>query len=181
MCFLADLLFILSNFQKKLQRDSLTIVDIKPELEIFLMKLDLLMDAPLLGGWEETLCLSSTKNDNLVILFDHELWSKSRRSSEANRYVTDKRGFKAIRHDSIQSMKNSMSTRLHLGDNLDKSASSMSAFCNFTATEHDITLVRNTVLPDVELAALADEYADIQLHALKQMEARKVLQHLCLH
>lgn len=35
MCFLADLLFLLANFQKKLQSDLLTILDIKPELDIF--------------------------------------------------------------------------------------------------------------------------------------------------
>ena len=32
MCFVANVLFLLSNFQRKLQNDSLTIVDTEPEL-----------------------------------------------------------------------------------------------------------------------------------------------------
>ena len=59
MCFVADLLFLLSNFQKTLQSDSLTILDIKPKLETFQKKLDKLTNEPLIGGWEETLSDSS--------------------------------------------------------------------------------------------------------------------------
>ena len=40
MCFVADLLFLLKVFQKKLQRDSLTIVDIEPEAEKFQKNVD---------------------------------------------------------------------------------------------------------------------------------------------
>ena len=53
MCFVADLLFLLKVFQKKLQRDSLTIVDIEPEAEKFQKSIDKLSTSPLLGGWEE--------------------------------------------------------------------------------------------------------------------------------
>jgi hypothetical protein len=115
MCFLADLLFLLANFQKKLQRDSLTIVDIKPELEVFTQKLNLLTGAPLIGGWEETFQQSVVNDNGVVTLYGHQLWSKTRRTSEANRYVTDRRDVNAIRNDTIQALTNFMSTRLHLG------------------------------------------------------------------
>jgi len=49
MWFIADLLFILANFQRKLQSDSLTIIDIEPELSKFLKKLDKLHKMELLG------------------------------------------------------------------------------------------------------------------------------------
>jgi len=39
--------------------------------------------------------------------------------------------------------------------------------------------VRDTVSPDLDLATLADEYAGIQLHDMRHMGARKVLQYLC--
>jgi len=74
MSFLADVLFLLENFQKKLQRDFLTIVDIKPALQIFVKKLDLLIDAPLLGGWEETLNQSVVHDGSVVSLHVHQLW-----------------------------------------------------------------------------------------------------------
>ena len=48
MCFVADLLF-LKVFQKKLQRDSLTIVDIEPEAEKFQKSIDKLSTSPLLS------------------------------------------------------------------------------------------------------------------------------------
>jgi len=51
MCFLADLLLILTNFQRKLQSDSLTIIDIEPELSHFVKKLERLDEMPLLGGF----------------------------------------------------------------------------------------------------------------------------------
>ena len=49
MCLVADLLFLLNVFQKKVQRDSLTIVDIEPEAETFQKSLDRLSSSPLLG------------------------------------------------------------------------------------------------------------------------------------
>ena len=53
MCFAVDLLFLLKVIQKKLQRDSLTILDIEPEAEKFQKSLDKLSTILLLGGWEE--------------------------------------------------------------------------------------------------------------------------------
>ena len=54
-CFVADILFFLKVFQKKLQRDSLTFVDIEPEaLKSFRRVLiSYAQLSPLLGGWEE--------------------------------------------------------------------------------------------------------------------------------
>ena len=52
MCFIADLLFILKVFQKKLECDSLTIVDIEWEAEKFQKRVDKLNTSSLVGGWE---------------------------------------------------------------------------------------------------------------------------------
>ena len=52
MCFVADLLFLIKVFQKKLQSDSLTIVDIEPEAEKFRERMNKLSTGSLLGGWE---------------------------------------------------------------------------------------------------------------------------------
>lgn len=53
MCFAADLLFLLNVFEKKLERDSLTIVEFEREAEKFQKNVDTLNTSPLLGGWEE--------------------------------------------------------------------------------------------------------------------------------
>ena len=52
MCFAADLLFVIKMFQRKLQSDSLTIVDIEPEAEKFHERVNKLSTRSLLGGWE---------------------------------------------------------------------------------------------------------------------------------
>ena len=52
MCFVADLLFLIKVFQKKLQSDSLTIVDIEPEAEKFRERVNKLSTGSLLEGWE---------------------------------------------------------------------------------------------------------------------------------
>ena len=44
--------FLLKVFQKKLQGDDITIVDIVPETKKFIAKTDKLPQRPVLGGWE---------------------------------------------------------------------------------------------------------------------------------
>ena len=53
ICFVADLLFVFKVFQKKLQSDSIKIVDIKPEVVKFKKRMDRLSESSLIGGWEE--------------------------------------------------------------------------------------------------------------------------------
>ena len=50
MCLLGDILLILKMFQKKLQGDDITIVDIVPETKKFIAKIDKLQQRPILGG-----------------------------------------------------------------------------------------------------------------------------------
>ena len=87
MCFVADLLFVLKVFQKKLQRDSLTIVDIEPEAGKFQKSVDKLSTSSLLGGWEEAFKEKFDEEEN--IFCGIELWEKKRRRPEANLYVTE--------------------------------------------------------------------------------------------
>jgi len=76
-CFVADILFILKNFQKQLQSDAFTIVDIKPQLDIFTQKLTKLCDTMIIGGWEETLLSEVKIEDQQKTVFCTELWEKN--------------------------------------------------------------------------------------------------------
>ena len=116
MYFLADLLFLLQNFQKKLQSDSITIIDLKPQLSVFIQKVIAMEKAPLLGGWEEVLARGMQTVEGTHSMFDVELWTKQRRRQASNLYVTDTRDFAAIRHDSLQAIQNFMSSRLSYDD-----------------------------------------------------------------
>src|SRR6218665_2307738 len=163
MCFVADILFLLKNFQKKLQSDALTIVDIKPQVEIFTQKLSNMFENKM--GWEETLAKGVEVNsmDHTKVLFGTELWEKSRRTKGVNRFVTDKRLFSSIRNDSIEALKTFMMRRMCFDDILNIGITSISAFTNFCATADDIRTVHSIIAPDVNLAVLAEEYTDIQL------------------
>ena len=63
---------------------------------------------------------------------------------------------------------------------IDTCVPNLSAFCNLTATEEDIKTVHNVVSPDIDLATLADQYADLQLLDPKPVRARHALKFLCL-
>jgi len=93
MWFIADLLFILANFQRKLQSDSLTIIDIEPELSKFLKKLDKLHKMELLGRWEELYKNTVAENETDNLLYGQLLWTKPRRDESSNKYVSSKRVF----------------------------------------------------------------------------------------
>ena len=94
MSFTSDVLFLLRNFQKRLQSDTITIVDIAPEIDNFLKKLTTLLEKSLLGGWEEAL-VSALDEENLT-LKDISLWKKERRAIKYNEFVAGRRSFDAI-------------------------------------------------------------------------------------
>ena len=142
MCFVADLLFLLKVFQKKLQRDSLTIVDIEPEAEKFQKSIDKLSTSPLLGGWEEAFKERFNEEENTFC--DTGLWEKKRRNPEANLYVTDRRGFSAIRNESIFALKEFIDIRIQVDKNVSKSFTS---FTKFTANKNEIRDITAPLLP----------------------------------
>ena len=178
MCFLADLLYLLKNFQKKLQSDNFCIVDLKPQLGVFLNKLENLDETMMLGGWEEVFAKDVKLVDGESILFDVHLWSHQRRRQTANLFVSDKRDFVAIRHDSLLTLRNFMCSRLSFDDHLDSCISSMFSFVNFTATDDDIRNVHQSISPDVDLADLADAYKDAQFLSQSQSSLQSAGQSL---
>ena len=99
MCFAVDLLFAIKVFQKKLQSDSLTIVDIEPEAEKFRERVNKLSTGSLMGGWENEF---KEKYDEEANTFcGIKLWEKERCRPDANLLVTDRRKFSTIRNESV--------------------------------------------------------------------------------
>ena len=99
MCFVADLLFLIKVFQKKLQSDSLTIVDIEPEAEKFRERVNKLSTGSLLGGWENE--FKERYDEEANKFCGIKLWEKERRRPDSNLFVTDLRKFSAIRNESV--------------------------------------------------------------------------------
>ena len=102
MCFVADLLFVFKVFQKKLQSDSITIVDIKPEVEKFKKRIDKLSESSLIGGWEEDFKENFDEKANTFC--GVEVWEKEKRTCRrkgTKKYITELGTFVQIRNESI--------------------------------------------------------------------------------
>ena len=95
MCLLGDVLFLLKVFQKKLQGDDITIVDIVPKTKKFIAKIDKLQQRPVLGGWEDE--FSQSYDEENQTFLGRVLWHKKRRPSRRNIYVSETRAFSAIK------------------------------------------------------------------------------------
>jgi hypothetical protein len=173
MCFLADILFLLSNFQKRLQSDRLTIVDMPQEVANFQKKLTALQNKPILGGWEEAL------ETDLVDGMFHgvQLLEKERRSTNKHLFVTQQRDFAAIRSETIHAMQHFMECRMSLSDTFTVAATK---FVNFRADDNEIRAVQQEFAPDLVLAAIADQYSDIrEREDVKLKSGRDILPEIC--
>ena len=146
MCLLGDVLFLLKVFQKKLQGDDITIVDIVPETKKLIAKLDKLHQRPIIGGWEDKFSQSYNEEDGKF--FGTLLWQKERRTTRRNLYVSETRAFSAIKVEVLQALHNFMERRLDIDDHAKENFSS---FVKFTANEEDIREVHASVAPDLDL------------------------------
>ena len=163
MCFVADLLFLIKVFQKKLQSDSLTIVDIEPEAEKFRERVNKLSTGSLLEGWENQF---KERYDGEANKFcGIKLWEKERRRPDANLFVTDRRKFSAIRYESVIAINTFIDKRLEVGRNPSKS---FTPFVKIMATEDEIKEVHRSIAPDLDLANVAIQYQDLQDYAEMQ-------------
>ena len=159
MSFTSDVSFLLRNFQKRLQSDTITIVDIATEIDTFLKKLTSLLKKSLLGGWEEALV--STLDEENLTLKDIPLWKKESRVIKQNEFVSGRRSFDTIRNEIILSLKNFMSNRFDLSLTNDLICS-MRKFTKFIAIDEDIRCVHEGICPDLDLSELGDQYETIK-------------------
>jgi len=79
-------LFLFSNYQKKLQSDSLTITDMDKLTKNVLEQIDLLKTQNLLGGWLYTLELQIENREEELYLKCIKLHTTERRTKQYNKY-----------------------------------------------------------------------------------------------
>ena len=89
--FLADLLFIFARFQKRLQSDTTTILDMQDAFTNIKSRINELKQKPLLGGWQETLANSVIKTEGILYLKGIKLSENRRRREHHHLFVSDKR------------------------------------------------------------------------------------------
>ena len=162
-------------FQKKLQGDDVTIVDIVPETNRFTTKLEKLNDRPLVGGWEEKFYDNYDEDDNTF--FGTVLWQKERRRGNRNLFVSEIRAFPAIRVEVLLSLRQFMEKRLDIDD---RAKDNFRSFVKLKANENDVREIHTLVAPDLDLRSLADQYNDIQESDIsKDGNPKALLKQLC--
>ena len=75
--FCCRFIICIKKFQKKLQSDSITIVDITPEVVKFKKRMDRLSESSLIGGWEEAFKENFDEEANTFC--GVEVWEKEKR------------------------------------------------------------------------------------------------------
>jgi len=106
MCFITDLGYLYSRFQKQIQSDDILIFDIEERRNILVKSIENFRLSTFPGGWENLLkyklvYTSSTQNSvlNSITLMDLELFDKEKDQAynrRHNYYVSENRCFAMI-------------------------------------------------------------------------------------
>jgi len=102
LAFVADVLFVFGRFQKRLQSDKTTLIDMHFAVAHVQSALVALKQKPLLGGWQETFEESATETDGDLFLKGIQLSAATKRREQHHLFVTDKRSSAAVCNEIIK-------------------------------------------------------------------------------
>lgn len=157
----ADILSVFAHYQKKLQSDSITMLDISKQTLSVKQKLDGLKQIDLIGGWVSTLnenLKNLNEDENTIQLHGIKLkCEKPKRLRQHHLFVTERRSADSIINDAIESLKNFLDERLSLDDTI---VTSTTPFVT-SQPEADLEEVHKTWGSDLNLEFLGHEYNDI--------------------
>jgi len=169
LCFVIDLRYLYSRFQKQLQTDNVIIYDLEEKKNAVLKCFDNLKKSPLVGGWEETLSISvvETKTFNSTYLNDyeiniqlkgftlHEKIGNDMRRKQHHLYITDHRSFCAIRNDSLEHLINYTNERL---DSSEWSKLKPLETISSCISDTELKICHNFIYSDFELVDFISSY-----------------------
>lgn len=166
MCFLTDLGYLYTRFQKQIQSDDLLIFGIATRRDGFKKNIEQLRNSPLIGGWEymlnkEILTEYEPKTNNTVIkLKTIELYDKlslKRKKCTTNMYVTEDRSFSSVRNDSIEHVVTYLDQRLDVTKWNDLKP--LACFSE-SITDEELKMCHNRICPDFELIDFVTSYKE---------------------
>lgn len=176
LTFLADVLEIFSRFQKNLQRDTITLIDMIKYVKSTTQQLQALLQKPLIGGWVEALdgemkispknnnCNSNCQDNaddsdnNIYELKGVILNVGNRRLKTHNKYVSVQRDTNAVQNEIIQSLDNFLKIRFDQDE--ENMIESFEKFSKFQATA-DLKTIHKFVASDLDLSTLNIEFEEI--------------------
>jgi len=163
LCFVSDVTFLFSRFQKSLQRDSLMLSDVQDAVGGIVQKLRRMQSAPLLGGWEAIFNAEAKLHETadqgdiyVATLHGIQLQIKKRRQKHHHKYVSDRREFSAIRNETLESLINYLQQRLDIPEEV--SALHILSELKEDVTDEQLSRCHRVICPDMDARSFVDEY-----------------------
>jgi hypothetical protein len=158
MTFLADVLTLYSRFQKKLQSDDITLLDVPKSSEVVRKRLEDILQRPLIGGWTTALLEQVIGSpEGQLSLKGVPLSVKHRRAT--NNYVPVHRDANAIKNEVIQTLLTYIQQRVD-GDDVQLVVTIMEPFVKFKGSAN-IQAVHNLLCSDLDLQEFAMEFNEL--------------------
>ena len=104
LVFLAYMLFVYARFQKRLQCNSTTLIDMNDAVTNVMSTVNSLKNQPLIGGWQETILQSVVDNDEGKFLNGVHLSIPVARRQRHHFYVSDRRDITAVQNEIAESL-----------------------------------------------------------------------------
>lgn len=158
LVFLADVLFVYARFQKRLQSDSTTLVDLNDSVYKIKSTISKLKTHPVTGGWQETLNDSVTDKDGDKILADIRISLPVVRRKKHHLYVSDRRDVAAIQNEIVESLVEFITQRFSIDESL---FATVIPLVRFDQENVDLRAVHRLIGCDLDLAAMSLEYAEL--------------------
>ena len=158
LTFLADLLTVFSRYQRQLQSDSVTLINMDRCTSNVKAKVLGLKETALPGGQVEALSEQvSEEEDESISLKGVELSRSARRRDYLHLYVTDTRDTDAIKNEVIESLSEFLSQRFVSQED---DISLMKPFVNLQQSA-DLKKIHKQFFEDLELQELSMEFHDV--------------------
>lgn len=182
LCFLTDLGYLYTRFQKQIQCDDLLIFDVEERRNSLIKNIENFRKAPLVGGWEELITkeiiteINPNSNTSITKLKDIELFDKlnmRRQKKNRNLYVSEDGSFSAIRNDIIEHLLNYVSERLDIMEwNFLKPLATISEH----TTDEELSKCHGLICSDFELVEFVTSYREVsRVQKLKNKKISKDL------
>jgi hypothetical protein len=113
---------------------------------------------PLIGGWQETVLQSVVENDSGTFLNGVHLSVPVARRQSHHLYVSDKRDVKTVQNEIAESLVEFLHQRFSVDDAL---LAILIPFIHYDQRDVDLRAVHRVIGCDLDLAAMALEYADL--------------------
>ena len=117
-CFVGDVLSIFKRYQKIIQSDSVTLLDLGKQTSSVKAQLRLLLEKHLVGGWENALAFGLSEIQASVLSLKGAVLSRQRPRRVHNLFVTPQRDLAAIKNEVVLNLEEFLDQRFAIDDEI---------------------------------------------------------------